>query len=80
VNPACLDLDGERGMQPLQRHGAGVEEADRQQAAGLAAQEAAPDAAVAVSASSSGQSSTGVADSSQVYSSTRQPNSSMQSQ
>jgi hypothetical protein len=42
VNPACLDLDDERDIQPLQRHDAGVEEVDRQQAAGLGAQEGAP--------------------------------------
>ena len=42
VNPACLDLYDERDIQPLQRHGAGVEEADRKQAAGLGAQEGAP--------------------------------------
>ena len=42
VNPACLDLDDERDIQPLQRHGVHVEEVDRKQAVGLGAQEGAP--------------------------------------
>ena len=42
VNPARLDLYDERDIQPLQRHGVGVEEVDRKQAAGLGAQEGAP--------------------------------------
>jgi hypothetical protein len=42
VDPACLDLDDERDIQPLQRHGVDVEEVDRKQAVGLGAQEGAP--------------------------------------
>jgi hypothetical protein len=42
VDPACLDLDDERDIQPLQRDGVDVEEVDRKQAAGLGAKEGAP--------------------------------------
>ena len=42
VDSACLDLDDERDIQPLQRHGVDVEEIDRKQAAGLGAQQGAP--------------------------------------
>jgi hypothetical protein len=41
VDPACLDLDDERDIQPLQRHGIDVEEVDRKQTAGLGAGEGA---------------------------------------
>ena len=54
VNPACLDLDDERDIQPLQRHGVDVEEVDRQQAAGLGAQEGAPGVVAAWMAGSCG--------------------------
>jgi hypothetical protein len=42
VDPACLDLDDERDIQPLRRHGVDVEEVDRKQAVGLGAQGGAP--------------------------------------
>jgi hypothetical protein len=42
VDPACLDLDDERDIQPLQCHGVDVEEVDREQAFGLGAQKGAP--------------------------------------
>jgi hypothetical protein len=38
----CLDLDDERDVQPLERHGVDVEEVDRKQAVGLGSQEGAP--------------------------------------